>query len=167
VLVDGGVHRMRDDMDWREAKELLAPPHIAGMPLVEFRGLMRTFLADAVEVTPDLEDQMLSVMNVRRDGTIAPRLTRSNHLRILRAIWEQDPYALWSRVAVPTLAIVARDPADPERLERMRRSVGHVRELTRSRPTSIVWMTGIHDLPLQHPDALARGIERFARTAVG
>ena len=114
VLIDGGVHRMRDHLDWPTAKEILAPPHLRGMPLEEFRAVMRTLLADAVEITPDLEGQVLSMMRVRSDGTIAPRLARSNHFRILRAIWEQDPNELWARVKVPTLAIVARDPADLE-----------------------------------------------------
>jgi pimeloyl-ACP methyl ester carboxylesterase len=136
------------------------------MPLAEFRGLMRAFMADAVDVTPDVEAQMLSVMRVRRDGTISPRLARSNHFRILRAIWEQDPDDLWSRVAGPTLAIVAHG-TDPDRDARARQAARRIRELTRGRAVTVSWMRGIHDLPLQYPDALARRIERFARTAVG
>lgn len=166
VLVDGGLLRMRDELDWAAAKELLAPPNLAGMPLEEFRGMMRMFMADAVDVTPDVEAQMLSVMRVRRDGTIAPRLSRSNHFRILRAIWEQDPDDLWARVASPTLAIVAHG-ADADRDVRARRAAAKVQELTRGRTVTVSWMRGIHDLPLQHPDALARRIERFARSAVG
>ena len=165
VLVDGGLHRMRDELDWPTAKERLAPPHLAGMPLERFRGLMRTFMADAVDVTPDVEAQVLSVMRVRSDGTIAPRLARSNHFRILRAIWEQDVDRLWTGLRVPTLAIVAHG-TDPDRDERLRRAVAHVRELTRGRPVTIEWMRGIHDLPVQHPDRLAGRIERFARSAV-
>lgn len=128
--------------------------------------MMRMFMADAVDVTPDVEAQMLSVMRVRRDGTIAPRLSRSNHFRILRAIWEQDPDDLWARVASPTLAIVAHG-ADADRDVRARRAAAKVQELTRGRTVTVSWMRGIHDLPLQHPDALARRIERFARSAVG
>jgi pimeloyl-ACP methyl ester carboxylesterase len=166
VLVDGGLQRMRDELDWPAAKEQLAPPHLAGMPLERFRALMRTFMADAVDVTPDVEAQVLSVMRVRPDGTIAPRLARSNHFRILRAIWEQDVDLLWTRLRVPTLAIVAHG-TDPGRDERLRRAVARVRTLTRGRPVTIEWMRGIHDLPLQHPDRLAARIERSARTAVG
>jgi pimeloyl-ACP methyl ester carboxylesterase len=165
VLVDGGVQRMRDELDWPTAKELLAPPHLAGMPLDEFRGLMRTFMADTVEVTPDLEAQVLSVMRVRPDGTIAPRLARSNHFRILRAIWEQDPYELWARLRRPAVAIVAIG-SDADRDEHVRRAVDRVRTLTFGRAVTIEWMRGIHDLPLQHPEALARRVERFARYAV-
>jgi pimeloyl-ACP methyl ester carboxylesterase len=165
VLVDGGLQRMRDELDWPSAKELLAPPHLTGMPLEQFRGLMRTFMADAVDLTPDVEAQVLSVMHVRSDGTIAPRLARSNHFRILRAIWEQDTPRLWARVRVPALAVVAHG-TDPDRDDRVRRAVAEVRALTRGHPVTIGWMRGIHDLPLQHPEALSRRIERFARTAV-
>lgn len=167
VLVDGGLQRMRDEMDWLTTKAVLAPPHLTGMHLEEFRGLMRTLLSEAVEVTPDIESQVLSVMRVRRDGTIRPRLARSNHFRILRAIWEQDPYALWSSVRVPTLALAARDRAEIERHSQMRRAVTLVRSLTREQPATVEWMDGIHDLPLQHPEALAGRIERFTEAAVG
>jgi hypothetical protein len=112
-----------------------------------------------------VEAQVLSVMRVRPDGTIAPRLARSNHFRILRAIWEQDVDLLWTRLRVPTLAIVAHG-TDPGRDERLRRAVARVRTLTRGRPVTIEWMRGIHDLPLQHPERLAARIERSARTAV-
>ena len=85
-------------MDWLTAKEVLAPPHVAGMALEEFRGLLRTFVAEAVEVTPDIETQMLSDHARAGRRHDHPRLARSNHFRILRAIWEQDLYALWARV---------------------------------------------------------------------
>ena len=167
VLVDGGVGSMREAMDWPTAKERLAPPHLAGMPLEEFRALMRTMMADFVDVTPEVEAQVLSVMRVRRDGTIAPRLARSNHVRILRAIWEQDPMARWGQVRAPALAIVAHgDGPDDEWEARKRSSVRTIRALTAGTPVTIEWMRGVHDLPLQHPEALARRIERFVRTAV-
>ena len=167
MLVDGGVHRLRDEMDWPTTKERLAPPALTGMPLEEFREVMRSFVAGGVEVTPDIEAQVLSVMRVRRDGTITPRLARSNHFRILRAIWEQDPFDLWHRSRGPLLAIVARDTADAQRHDRMRHAVARVRKLRHDDRATIEWMEGIHDLPLQHPDALARRIERFAKTDVG
>jgi hypothetical protein len=108
-------------------------------------------------------------MRVRRDGTIAPRLARSNHLRILRAIWKQDTEALWMTVRAPVLAIAARSPDDAgrDRNAATRASMRRIAELTRGRPVTLESMRGVHDLPLQHPEVLARRIERFARTAVG
>lgn len=171
VLVDGGLAPLGALMDWKTTKERLAPPHLAGMPVDEFRSLIRMFFADAVDVTPDVEDIVLSVMHVDRSGRIRPNLSRANHFRILRAIWEQDPNALWTHLRVPALAIAAHRPDadDSERgfIEAKRRAVAHVRAATRGRPVRVEWMQGIHDLPLQHPEALARRIERFARGTVG
>jgi pimeloyl-ACP methyl ester carboxylesterase len=160
VLVDGGIGTLRGEMDWATAKQRLAPPHLAGMPVEEFRRMIRTFLGEAVEVTPQIEEIVVSVMNVDRNGRIKPRLSRANHIRILRAIWLHDPDATLARLSVPTLAILARGGGDPEWDERKRRSAE--RAASSSAPVRISWMKGIHDLPVQHPDALARRIERFS-----
>jgi len=165
VLVDGGVFPMRSSFpDWTTAKSALAPPHLTGTPLEEFRAMLRTFWSETLEVTPDVERTVLSLMVVRRDGTIRPRLSRANHFKILRAIWEQDPIALHTGLRVPALAILAHGD-DPGLAGAKRRAARELAEA--GAPTRIAWMRGIHDLPLQHPEALARRIERFAALAVG
>ncbi|HWL91163.1 MAG TPA: alpha/beta hydrolase, partial [Actinomycetota bacterium] len=160
VLVDGGIGSLRETMDWATAKEQLAPPHLTGMPAEEFRRMIRTFLGDAVEITPEIEEIVLSVMHVDKRGRIRPRLSRANHFRILRAIWLQDRDAALARLSVPTLAVLARGGGDPEWDERKRRAAKRV--VRSGAPVQISWMDGIHDLPLQHPDTLAGRIERFA-----
>lgn len=170
VLVDGGLTSLRDHMDWPTAREQLAPPRLIGMPATQFRGMVRTFFADAVHVTPDVEDIVMSVMRVRADGTIAPYLSRANHLRILRAIWEQDPPSLYPRLRVSVHVVVARRAEDPDASEQdvaKRMAVRRVREAARGRPVTIGWMEGIHDLPLQHPTALAARIVRSTPPVVG
>ena len=160
VLVDGGIGSLRGTMDWATAKQQLAPPHLAGIPVEEFRRMIRTFLGDTVEITPQIEEIVLSVMHVDRRGRIKPRLSRANHFRILHAIWLHDPDATLTRLSVPTLAILARGGGDPEWNERKRRSAQ--RAARSGAPVRISWMKGIHDLPVQHPDALAGRIERFS-----
>jgi pimeloyl-ACP methyl ester carboxylesterase len=160
VLVDGGIATLRGEMDWATAKQRLAPPHLAGMPVEEFRRMIRTFLGDAVEVTPQIEEIVLSVMAVDRNGRIKPRLSRANHFRILRAIWLHDPDPSLARLSVPTLAVLARGGGDPEWDERKHHSAE--RAAGSGAPVRISWMKGIHDLPVQHPDALAGRIERFS-----
>jgi pimeloyl-ACP methyl ester carboxylesterase len=164
VLVDGGIGTLRGTMDWADVKEQLAPPHLAGMQVAEFRRMIRTFLGDAVEITPQIEEIVLSVMHVDRRGRIKPRLSRANHFRILRGIWLHDPDATLTRLSVPTLAILARGGGDPEWDERKRLSAE--RAMRSGAPIRISWMKGIHDLPLQHPDALAGRIERFSEGLV-
>lgn len=168
VLVDGGVAPMREEFStWADAKRALAPPLLAGMALEEFRGLIRTFFADAVDVTPDVEDVVLAVMRVNRHGAIHPRLSRANHFRILHAVWQQDPVRLHASLRVPALALMAHRSGDQGELgweDAKRAAAARIRATGAA--TRFVWVEGIHDLPLQQPDAVARRIAAFARTAV-
>jgi pimeloyl-ACP methyl ester carboxylesterase len=160
VLVDGGISDLRGEMDWATVKQRLAPPHLAGMPVTEFRRMIRTFLGETVEITPQVEEIVLSVMALDRNGRIKPRLSRANHFRILRAIWLHDADASLARLSVPTLAILARGGGDAAWDERKRRSAERVARS--GAPVRISWMRGIHDLPLQHPGRLSGRIERFS-----
>jgi len=169
VLVDGGFLSMRDRMDWRTARTMLAPPQLKGMSLQQFRAGMRGFTRGAVELTPEVESVFLSLMRVDRDGNIHPRLSRANHLRILRALWEQDAVSLLRRVRVPTLVLAVRSaPGSVDSagfMEEKERAAKVVRRI--GGPVRFEWIEGIHDIPLQRPEAVARRIERFARAVVG
>ena len=168
VLVDGGVVPVGHGRPWPEVRDALAPPELAGMDVERFRALMPSFWGGALAVTPEIEAIVLEVMHVRRDGTIRPRLSRANHLRILRAIWEQDPLALHRRLRVPAHAIVTEGSRSRSAADRERATHGAARALRAAgAPTRLSWIDGIHDVPLQHPEELARRIERFVRTAVG
>ncbi|HUL86345.1 MAG TPA: alpha/beta fold hydrolase [Actinomycetota bacterium] len=162
TLIDGGVSPPGDRGSWEGFKTRLAPPMLDGMALEEFRAGMRRF--SAVPVTPQIEALFLSLMRVDADARIHPRLSRANHFRILRAIWEQDPPALYERLRTATMAILARgddatwNGAKREGVRAMR-SAGV--------PVEVTWIRGVHDLPVQHPGRLATRIERFADAAVG
>jgi pimeloyl-ACP methyl ester carboxylesterase len=162
ALVDGGVSPPADRARWADFKSRLAPPMLDGLPLEEFREGMRRF--SAVPVTPQIEELFLSLMRVDAQGRIHPRLSRANHFRILHAIWEQDPPALYRKLRSPTLAVLARggdeawDRAKREGIRAMRDA---------GVPLEVTWIRGVHDLPIQHPDRVAARIERFAGAAVG
>ena len=164
VLVDGGFMPMRDRMDWLSARELLAPPPIAGMHIDDFLTMGREMTKGSLRFTPAVQGVFLSLMHVDAEGRIRPRLSRQNHLRILRALWEQDPLQLLRRVRVPTLVIAARPKnasgADAMFLEAKRAGEAAVRAI--GSPVRFEWIEGIHDVPLQRPEALARRIRRFA-----
>jgi pimeloyl-ACP methyl ester carboxylesterase len=164
VLVDGGIGTLRETMDWPTTKEELAPPHLAGLDVEAFVGMIRSFLGGSLEITPEIEDIALSVMHVDRRGRIRPRLSRANHFRILRAIWLRDADETLSLLSVPALAVLARGGGDPEWDQRKRRAAARVARS--GAPVRISWIEGIHDLPLQHPGALASRIERFSRQLV-
>jgi pimeloyl-ACP methyl ester carboxylesterase len=169
VLIDGGFLSMRDRMDWRTARSMLAPPELKGMSLEQFRAGMRSFTRGQIEVTPQIEAVFLSLMRVDGHGNIHPRLSRANHLRILRALWEQDAQGLLRLVQVPTLVLAVRSA--PEEVD----SAGFMEEKERAaevvkaidEAVRFEWIEGIHDIPLQRPDAVAERIERIAREVVG
>jgi hypothetical protein len=108
-------------------------------------------------------DIVMAVMRVDAQGRIRPRLTRANHMRILRAIWEQNPVALHAGLRVPALAILAAS-GEPAWDDRKREGVQALRAA--GAKTKVAWIEGIHDLPLQHPRELVKRIRAFSRTAV-
>jgi pimeloyl-ACP methyl ester carboxylesterase len=133
VLIDGGFANLRGRFDWRAAKEALAPPNFAGTPVEEFLGRLRAWLGGVMTVTPEVEETLLSLVAVDREGKIRPRLSRANHLRILRSLWEQDTVGLLGRVNVPTLVLAVRSaPGTPDSagfMEQKRRAARVVRAI--------------------------------------
>jgi pimeloyl-ACP methyl ester carboxylesterase len=164
ILIDGGVSPLRDNFaTWAEAKGALAPPVIAGMSVERFRGNIVRYLP--VTSTPAIEEMLLSLMRVDRGGRIHPRLSRANHFRILHAIWGQDVLDLHRRLSIPTLAILAHGSEGVAAFDAAKRD-GVARLRAAGSPARISWMEGIHDLPVQHPGALATRLRRFVGAAV-
>jgi pimeloyl-ACP methyl ester carboxylesterase len=166
ILLDGGFASMRERMTWAETRERLAPPELAGMPVARFKKMARAMLEAHLAWRPAIEEIVLSYVVVGRDGRIRPRLSRENHMRILRGLWEQDAPALLKRLRVPTLVLACR-PADPTPeeeafLEAKRAAADLVRKIDKR--VRFSWIEGIHDVPLQRPAALAARIRDFARS---
>jgi pimeloyl-ACP methyl ester carboxylesterase len=160
VLLDGGFTRMRDRFDWPTARKELEPPSIDGMTVEEFLAWPRMHLGDVLDITPEIERVFLSLVRVDARGRIRRRLPVAKHMRIVRAIWEQDSRALLRRVRVPTLVVAVRSalgtPDPPGFVEERRRIAREVRSI--GPPVRFEWMDGIHDVPLQRPAAVARRI---------
>jgi pimeloyl-ACP methyl ester carboxylesterase len=166
VLVDGGFTSLSSTMDWPTAKARLAPPVFDGLRVDDLREGFRR--RSPIPLSPAVEGMFVALMHVDAEGRIRPRLSRANHFRILRAIWEQDPIALARTLRVPALVIAASsgDPEEREFMESKRRAARALRDVTRGKDVRVTWMRGVHDLPLQHPAALARRVSRFAAEVV-
>jgi pimeloyl-ACP methyl ester carboxylesterase len=156
---------MRDRFNWRTAKRVLSPPAFGGIPVEAFlsgipehTGLART---------PEIESVVLSLIRVDGHGRVHPRLARANHLKILHALWAQDTDGLLRRVRVPTLVMAARTrERAPDQAGFARAKVEAARRVRAiGPPVAFEWIEGIHDLPLQRPEAVARRIARFAGDA--
>lgn len=163
VLVDGGFSQMSDRMDWPTARRVLAPPRSAGMPLDQLLEMVRTRTPLGRMWNDDVERTFLSLFEIT-GGRVRPRLSRVNHMKILRALWEQPTLDLLSRVALPTLIVAARPPRSDEGqrefYESKKEAAARVRRL--KAPLMFEWITSVHDVPLQRPDELAARIARFA-----
>jgi pimeloyl-ACP methyl ester carboxylesterase len=164
VLVDGGFLQIGDRLDWPQTEKTLEPPDLIGLPLAELRAGMKMWMGSAW--SPEAEAITLRNFEVRADGTVAPHMRKSNHMQVVRAIWEHRPSELWARVQCPVLMIpvLASEPHD-ERTRSMidakRRNVALAEgRLARSQT---LWMNDtIHDVPLQRPVELADAIRSFA-----
>ena len=167
VLLDGGFTAMRDRMDWKTTKETLAPPPMAGMRIEEYLSMLRGFMGAQLEVTPEVEEVFRSLMRVDGEGRIRPRLSRANHLRILHAMWEEDPPGLLREVRVPTLVVATRreEAEGPEAMFIASKQLGEQEVRKIGGPVRFRWIEGIHDVPLQHPDAVAELVREFAGDA--
>jgi pimeloyl-ACP methyl ester carboxylesterase len=158
VCVDGGwLEPSAAFADWEACLRALAPPRIAGRPLAEVEGYLRSAHPDWPEAGIR---GTLANFEVRPDGTVAPWLTYDRHVTILRGMWEHHPPARYPSVRVPVLLVPA-DTGDAAWTARKRREV---EAAAAALPTARVrWFVGDHDIHAQHPVELADVMATLAR----
>jgi len=166
ALVDGGFLEISafEGMTWKRTVAVMSPPPLAGMKLDAFLQGARNWPGLGEFWNDDVQQIVLANFRVDTDDTIHPHLSRDNHLKILRSLWEQKPSALWSRVHCPILLVPStRDHPDPRNavwMEHKRKGIALAEE--RAPSLEVVWMDDtIHDVPLQRPAALAGAIRSF------
>lgn len=166
VLVDGGMTQLDDfpGATWETMRERLTPPRLSGMPLESF--LARLHSPNPIWQPDDRAIQIiLANFEVREDETITPRLSFEHHMQIVHAMWDFKTYTHYSRLKCPVLmvpAVPAPDapPRDQKYLASKERGLQRAEQLIPN--LQIERMQSIHDIPLQHPQALAQRILQFA-----
>jgi len=166
ALVDGATNQFSLRPDWSREQAMidLAPPRFAGTPRETFLSYFRSG-ALGQQWTPELEDSILHIVQLRDDDTVAPRLDFENHLQIIGAMWDQPLFDLYQQVKCPIKIIVAEQQPKTETQEgyvRMRQQ--GIASIQALRPdVHVVRMPGtIHDIPLQRPAQLAEEIAAYA-----
>ena len=167
VLVDGGFLEVSaiEGMTWERAKQVMRPPDIDGVKLEDLLERARNW-PDIKDLWDDqLQDMLLSNFEVSPEGRVYRRLPISQHMKIVRAMWEQRPSQLWDRVACPVLMIpaVAREE-EPERHAWTQAKLKAIEEAQARLADSrvVVMEDAIHDVPVQQPALLAGIIADFA-----
>jgi pimeloyl-ACP methyl ester carboxylesterase len=161
VMVDGGTGSPGERMTWEETLARLTPPEIDGLKYDDLRQRMGG-RHNGVFRDPRVEAISRSLFHIDAAGRIARRLKIPNHLRILRALWEQRPAELLPRLSCPVVLLPARQGSDaPDWQASKSASIQRALEL-QPRATVRWFEDTIHDVPLQRPEELADELLTFA-----
>lgn len=171
VLVDGGLVELsaRPGLTWERVQQEMAPP--------DFSGMTREMLLAEAQAwdlgriwRPEVEGALLANFEEAEDGTVHPRLRRAHHMRILRALWEQQPSTLYGRIRCPVLLVLAVPSAPQGRAAQFleAKQLGAATAQRLLPHCDILWMEDtIHDIPLQRPQELAAAIGDFTARRAG
>ncbi len=162
TLVDGATNQLSQRPGWTREQALidLAPPRFAGTARETFLSYFKGGPLGQ-QWTPELEDSVLHIVQLRDDDTVAPRLDFENHLQIIGAMWDQPTVELYSRVRCPLKLILAEQQptSEEQHIFFARRNAGIERIQSVLPPVQVVRMPDtIHDIPLQRPRELAEEI---------
>jgi len=160
VCVDGGATDLKAYFGptWQMAEQTMKPPALTGITAQTLRAWMDSSpLADGSD--PQTAAGIL-LGNFEDDGTghLRPRLELANHMQIARHLFELDGYELMARVRCPVLFIPAGHPdhEDTPKVHAMERA-----QSVLGARAKVVWVEGIHDIPVQRPDEVGAAIADF------
>ena len=152
VMVDGGYIEPSSlpGWTWEKAREELAPPNFGNVTLKQVTDRIKSGSL-APYMTPAIEKILAANFHVTPDGYARPNLSRDNHLKVVRALWEHKPSLLFPRVRCPALILPCRkDAANPSRIGHQERLVDRAESLLPN--GRVAWLEdSIHDVPLQRP----------------
>ena len=162
TLVDGATNQLSQRPGWTREQAMidLAPPRFAGTPRETFLSYFKSSPLGR-QWSPELEDAVLRIVQVREDDTVAPRLDFENHLQIISAMWDQPTLELYAHVRCPVKLVVAEQFAASEEQRTFfeRRNDGIARIQSMMPSVQVVRMPDtVHDIPLQRPHELAEEI---------
>lgn len=152
VCVDGGVYEPRvwPGEDWRSSISSRRPTSAT---------VLDAWRAGAA-LPPEALPAILANYRAGADGRLIPRIAADDEEHLARGLHAEDLASVLADVCVPVDALLA-DDGDIVGYERRVAALGVARR-TLGPALSEHWLAGGHDLPLQHPRAVAREIERVA-----
>jgi pimeloyl-ACP methyl ester carboxylesterase len=163
IMIDGGIMDISESMTWEQAEKQMRPPELDGTPLPSFVKAVRSFPDLSTLWNDELQEMFLSNFEIR-DDKVYRRLPIDQHMRIVRALYDQGTSSLLERVECPTLVVLAiREPRNEleERWMDWRKTGAKLAE-EKLKDGRIIWMDdSIHDVPIQRPSEVADAIMEF------
>jgi pimeloyl-ACP methyl ester carboxylesterase len=163
-LLDGGLIDFQAHQSWPETEILLAPPRLEHMSPRELAEAFPQWFGAAWQ--PDFLPIVLASFETSRDK-IAPRLGRAQHMEIVRALWEQRPYEVYSHLRCPTKTLLAIPPKPhntyTESLVAWRKEGLELARQRIEKFEAVILEDAIHDIPLQHPERIVEEIEKLSK----
>ena len=163
VMVDGGFIEpsSREGWTWELAEREMSPPLFNKLKLDTLKKRIKQGNLQTIW-TPEIEQIIMDNFYQDDIGFSHPHLSRTNHMKIVRALWDHKPSELMPRLDLPTLVLAARGFAQGTPMDKMRENM--VNRAEQLLPNGkLIWLEDtIHDVPLQRPRDLANLIITFS-----
>ncbi len=170
VFVDGGsIEPSARYATLEDALTQMAPPDFRGVTPAQFLERVRSGGQWATLISQHgtaAEEIILANFETlpgslsEGGGTLRAKLSRDNHLRIIKALWEHHPPQLYPQVPCPVLMLPVRQLSNPDAASRAVSRAESIAAAERLLPHSkTVWLEdSIHDVPVQRPELVAATI---------
>ena len=162
IFVDGGFVRPRDELNraWEVVARDMTPPDLTQFTIAQLIERSKEHRWKDMW-HPAVESVLRASFQVQPDGTIRPRLERERHMKIVRALWEQNPNDLYPEIRVPVLILPTRLGEASQRNTSSQIPKEKTIEFVESllfKSRTIWFEDSIHDVPLQRPELVAASI---------
>lgn len=161
IFVDGGFLHLQKRGTWESVAADLRPPQLNGTP----RSQMKQWITESYPTwTEEGIEGSLGNFETLPNGTIRVWLTLERHMKILRAMYDQDPTMLYPQIQEPVLICVADDGSEWA-LQKRELVQTAVTKLSRS---EVAWFyKAAHDIHVDRPDELAQQFLQFQFSFLG
>ena len=159
-FVDGGLIEISRTPGNSLEKALvnMAPPLWEGVSASDVRERLKRRdwgEQDDTSTSANLEEIVMANLETHPDGSINARLSRKNHLEVVKAFWNHKPSKLFEHIRCPTLILSARMGSENTDRQVLKNELLNEAAQKIAINKSMWLENSIHDVPIQRPELLA------------
>ena len=159
-FVDGGLIEISRTPGNSLEKALvnMAPPLWEGVSASDVRERLKRRdwgEQDDTSTSANLEEIVMANLEAHPDGSINARLSRKNHLEVVKAFWNHKPSKLFEHIRCPTLILSARMGSENTDRQVLKNELLNEAAQKIAINKSMWLENSIHDVPIQRPELLA------------